>query len=347
MTVRLHVMLGDGGVGKTTLAAAYSLALAEEGRNVALLSIDPARRLQSALGLADLRTEVRVATSRGALWAGLLLPDATLRRWATEALEDDAARERLLESRLFRIVADRLATTTDVIAAARIAEWVEQDASLTDFVVDTAPGRNGIELVRRPAALVDLLKERRLDWLRHAQPVGRWLLRALSPISGLDVIAELVGVARSLDQPARSAIARVERAQALLHQPTTAFFLVTAVREDAARGAARLAAALAEEGLAPTAVVVNRTLPLDVGEGLAALDTSALGAEARTVVRYARASAEVQASVLEAAKGIASALITLPAQSGLDEEDRLRSLVALGRVLAQRVHDHERSAPRV
>ena len=60
MTARLHVLLGAGGVGKTTLAAGYAVALARAGGRVGLLGIDPARRLSGALGLTLADREVVV-----------------------------------------------------------------------------------------------------------------------------------------------------------------------------------------------------------------------------------------------------------------------------------------------
>lgn len=47
-------MLRRGGVGKTTTAAAIALRAAEYGRNVCVLTIDPAKRLAQALGVNDL-----------------------------------------------------------------------------------------------------------------------------------------------------------------------------------------------------------------------------------------------------------------------------------------------------
>lgn len=47
---RVVVCCGAGGVGKTTTAAAISLRAAEYGRNVCVLTIDPAKRLAQALG---------------------------------------------------------------------------------------------------------------------------------------------------------------------------------------------------------------------------------------------------------------------------------------------------------
>jgi anion-transporting ArsA/GET3 family ATPase len=55
--IRILVCCGSGGVGKTTTSAALALRAADRGRRVAVLTIDPARRLAQALGLAELGNE--------------------------------------------------------------------------------------------------------------------------------------------------------------------------------------------------------------------------------------------------------------------------------------------------
>ena len=52
--IRIVVVCGAGGVGKTTSAAALALRAAEAGRKVVVLTIDPARRLAQSLGVAEL-----------------------------------------------------------------------------------------------------------------------------------------------------------------------------------------------------------------------------------------------------------------------------------------------------
>lgn len=47
---KLYIFLGAGGVGKTTLSASFAISLAHEGRNVGLLSIDPAKSYNRRLG---------------------------------------------------------------------------------------------------------------------------------------------------------------------------------------------------------------------------------------------------------------------------------------------------------
>src|SRR5437764_11065106 len=87
---RVCVCGGSGGVGKTTASAAIALGMAGEGAKVAVVTIDPARRLANALGLHELENEPRrVEPERlagaveaggsfsGELWAMMLDPKRT------------------------------------------------------------------------------------------------------------------------------------------------------------------------------------------------------------------------------------------------------------------------------
>jgi anion-transporting ArsA/GET3 family ATPase len=76
------VCAGAGGVGKTTVAAAIGLRAAIDGKKTAVLTIDPAKRLASSLGLKDLSNEPTKVPKRkftsagiepkGELWAMML-----------------------------------------------------------------------------------------------------------------------------------------------------------------------------------------------------------------------------------------------------------------------------------
>ena len=79
---RIVICAGSGGVGKTTTAAALGLGMAERGLKVAVVTIDPAKRLATSLGLEQLGNEPhRVEPERlaaqgveadGELWAMML-----------------------------------------------------------------------------------------------------------------------------------------------------------------------------------------------------------------------------------------------------------------------------------
>jgi len=62
---RVIICAGAGGVGKTTVSAAVAIGLAARGRRVAVVTIDPARRLAEALGLDELDNGwIRAASRR-------------------------------------------------------------------------------------------------------------------------------------------------------------------------------------------------------------------------------------------------------------------------------------------
>ncbi len=338
---RVHVMLGDGGVGKTTLSAAYALALAERGGRVGLLSIDPARRMESALGLTVHDGAARVPVD-GELWAAHLMPEATLRRWAFDELPEEEQRTRLSENRFFPLLADRLATTTDVIAALRMAEWLESDPSLTDLVVDTAPGRNGLELLVRPGALVQLTRGRAMSWVDHVASGGRGgslmggigvrIMGGLARLGGSDVLRELADLFDALRPASHRAVGRLKLADAVLRGPSTTFLLVAAPRPDAERGARALCAALELQGVVPAAILVNRVVPAALAVELARVDAAALGAGG-DVVRYARAYCDGQERALVQLRTLGVATRCVPAARELSGERRLAALTALGRRL--------------
>ena len=76
-TKEVVVCAGAGGVGKTTTAAAIALKAAMEGKKAAVLTIDPARRLASSLGLKELSNDpVKVSARKFA--AANLAPEGEL-----------------------------------------------------------------------------------------------------------------------------------------------------------------------------------------------------------------------------------------------------------------------------
>jgi len=346
MTARLHVLLGGGGVGKTTLAAGYALALAQRGGQVGLLGIDPSRRLQDALGLelADLDEPVPDA---GALRAAIVHPHQALERWAAEACPDRDALARLERNPFFGALGDRLATATDILAAVRIAEWAERDPGLTDLVVDTAPGVAAVDFLRSPRQVQALVDGALVRWLRGAASganpavgfAARRVLGIVARITGARLVADL-GEFFTLAHPLlERLLQRIEAAQRWLQSPHSELLIVTSPRDTGASAATRIAEVLHDEQLAPRALILNRTWPAEAAAELAAIDVPA-GAEA--LVGYLRSELAAQAGVLAASSALAP-VIMLASNPGLDRARR-PALVELGAALLRGLDASARDA---
>jgi arsenite-transporting ATPase len=118
--------MGKGGVGKTTVAVALAVALAERGHPVRLTTTDPAAHVEAFLGAAPANLQV----SR-------IDPEAETRAYVNETLKVagaslDAAGRALLEE-------DLRSPCTEEVAVFRAFARVVDDAERGFVVIDTAP----------------------------------------------------------------------------------------------------------------------------------------------------------------------------------------------------------------
>ncbi len=98
-TKSFEIFCGTGGVGKTTLATARALNLAQAGSRVLLVTIDPARRLKDLLGLkGDAVGEVTPVEISGIkLHALLMSPEKTIQRMSVKYNTPDLADNKIIK----------------------------------------------------------------------------------------------------------------------------------------------------------------------------------------------------------------------------------------------------------
>jgi anion-transporting ArsA/GET3 family ATPase len=107
---RIVICAGSGGVGKTTVSAAIAMGMAAHGLKVAVVTIDPAKRLANSLGLDGLGNEpVQVDASRfaghgvemrGELWAMMLDAKGTFDALIERLAPDERTRDEVFENRI-------------------------------------------------------------------------------------------------------------------------------------------------------------------------------------------------------------------------------------------------------
>lgn len=265
MTPEVRIICGVGGVGKTTLSAAMAVSAAVRGRRVVVLTIDPARRLADALGVA-LGHEPRPIplgpdAGSGSLHAAMLdrkaMFDQVIQRYAPS---DDLAR-RLLANRYYDAVSTRLAGSQEYMATEKLFELVS-DGRWDLVLLDTPPSQHALDFLLAPDRIRGLLTQRALralfeppGWLGFAT---RRVVELVRRIAGDQVIADLVEFFDLFGGLAEGFRERGRRVGELLASEHTRFYLIASTRTPEVEGPLAFAAALRERGARLTGIVVNR-----------------------------------------------------------------------------------------
>lgn len=175
----IRICVGTGGVGKTTVATAIGLDLAREGKRTLVVTIDPAKRLRTLLGLDAGSGEQRVRLEEEGveLWAALLDVEYTLRE-AVRQHGDPKKIDEVLRHPIFRMLTSSLGGMEELMAI----EYLDQARrkGFEAIVVDTAPSRHAFEFLDKPEFFADLVS------FPLVKAVGRsYRLWASSPLGRL------------------------------------------------------------------------------------------------------------------------------------------------------------------
>jgi anion-transporting ArsA/GET3 family ATPase len=272
---RVCICLGAGGVGKTTTSAAIALGLAARGKKVALVTIDPAARLASALGLERLSGEPsRIDASppaehgtkgEGELWAMMLDSKGTFDEIVTRLTHDEAEREQILANPIYRELSSAVAGSQELSAMAKLYE-LRHERDFDVIVLDTPPSRHAVDFLETPRRLLGFLEGRALRVFLSpgglaARVFGRStgiVFAIFARVTGVDMLSDLSAFFRSLSGILEAFGERTRGASELLRDPTTSFMIVTSPEPEPASEAPFLARQLAEAHMTLGGLIVNR-----------------------------------------------------------------------------------------
>ena len=277
---KLTIFLGAGGVGKTTLSASYALSLANSGKKVALLSIDPAKRLQSALGIQIDHEGMNIpidSQNKGELRVSMLQLNETLKRWIQQKNMPLEKQEKLMQNPYYIALAEKLASSTDTLAAIYIAEWIESYPEMDHLIVDTAPGLHAIDFIVKPEQVSLFLDSKLVDWLkvfvgdpqknkkslftRIIKTGAKKILDGLSLVGGQNFLVNFGEFLILLDDVFLTALDRLKLAKKWIFHSSTKIILVTSVREDTISSAHNFIKILSTLNLKPSLSIINRAFP--------------------------------------------------------------------------------------
>lgn len=200
---RFLFFTGKGGVGKTSIACATAVHLADSGRSVLLVSTDPASNVGQVFGCA-IGNAIRQIPDVPGLSAMEIDPEAAA----------EAYRERivgpvrgLLPDREIASIAEQLSgsCTTEVASFDEFTGLLTDDSVIGGFdhvVFDTAPTGHTIRLLQLPGSWTDFLE------------AGKGDASCLGPLAGLDKQrTAYAGAVAALKDPNLTRLVLVSRAQ--------------------------------------------------------------------------------------------------------------------------------------
>ncbi|MGE0139968.1 MAG: ArsA family ATPase [Ilumatobacteraceae bacterium] len=276
------VVCGSGGTGKTTISASLGVIAATElGARVLVLTVDPARRLATALGLGPLGTgEVRVppdrlrdaaaatarSSDRGELWVGMLDTKAGWDELIRRHAPDPKLREQVLANPLYQNITGRFVHSHDYIAMERLHE-LHASGRYDLVIIDTPPSRSALDLLDAPGRMKEFFGSRLLRWLtvpyrsRLFTVASKPFYQIADRVLGsrfLQDIAEFFVLFQTME---KGFVRRADEVERLLVDPRTAFVVVSTLEAAPAYEAVYLARELQRRDMPLGAIVLNRTLP--------------------------------------------------------------------------------------
>jgi anion-transporting ArsA/GET3 family ATPase len=282
---KVIITCGTGGVGKTTLSAAIAFRAALLGKRTVVVTIDPAKRLATSLGLKTLGDEptdltdtlrkavekTRKAGTRLSLTGPLgtlaaIIPDTrkTFELFIRELSNDEKTAQRIIKNPIFQIFAREFSGANEYMALERL--YALEKSGLYDCIIlDTPPSRNTLEFLNAPKLLAQFFEEKMIRWIvvpaNKLVGVGmKKALGVLERLTGQGFMSHLVDFAAGLFEIQSGFTANLKRVIALLESNDVGFVMVATPTPDSVPEVKHFLSTLQEHHLNFEGVALNRTL---------------------------------------------------------------------------------------
>jgi anion-transporting ArsA/GET3 family ATPase len=306
-STRIIVTCGSGGVGKTTTAAALAVAAADAGRTVAVLTIDPAKRLAQSMGLTELNNTPRriELDAPGELWAMMLDTRRTFDEMVRAHTSTERA-EQILANPFYQTISSSFSGTQEYMAMEKLGQLAATGA-YDLIVVDTPPSRSALDFLDAPQRMTSFLDGRMIRLLATPSRGVMKLVgagfslfaRAVSSVIGGQMLTDAARFVQLFEDMFGGFRARADATYRLLRDPGSVFIVVATCQADALREAAFFTDRLTSERMPLAGLVLNRTHPPLAGlpaEAIAAAVTAAEGSTSRSKsATLARAAVRIHA----------------------------------------------------
>lgn len=272
------ICCGSGGVGKTTTAASIALGAARAGRKAIVLTIDPAKRLATALGLeslGDAPKRIPLPGASGSLDAMMLDTKRTFDRLIERHVADEGRRQAIFGNRLYQQMSSMIAGSQEYMATEKLYE-LHESGVYDLLVLDTPPTRHALDFLEAPRKMINMTSNSLLEWfikpglfVGQAGLIGLGVLRksaekilsVFDRIAGFAFLRELSEMLSLFTSLLGGFQKRAQSVYDLLRKDFVGFLLVTSPASVAVQDALFFHRQIDASGLPFLGFVVNRVHP--------------------------------------------------------------------------------------
>lgn len=312
------IMLGSGGVGKTTSSVGLAILAASEGKRVAVLSIDPSKRLAKALGFEPTSSLQLLSLpfiengKGGSVHAAVVdqkkIFDDVVRKFGKSKKQID----QILSHSLYKAASSNLSGPIEYMSLAKFGELMEDDRF--DLVIlDTPPDNNALDFLARPNILAGFIDKKIMKWLvkpfalagkfgfSKLLTVGEKLMGGLAKITGVSMLSQFANFLVMMQEVIEGFHSVGSDVLKILNDEKTRFFMVVSVAEDRMPGVEQFCSQLNDMGYELSGYIANRCLSADVQKELESINSKNVDGH---IQHYLNRS-EIQKSILKALKTMA------------------------------------------
>ena len=258
--LRILLFSGKGGVGKTSVAAATGVHLAEAGKRTLIMSVDPAHSLADSFDLGGAlfhgNTSEPVSVAENLFIQEVNISQEIKRHWREISTYISSV---LRATGLSGVEAEEMAIFPGMEELSAMM-YVNQYRHAHEFdvmLLDCAPTAESLRFVTLPTTL---------DWyMKHIFGFQRTILKAVRPLANRVAPVELPP--DSYFRNIQSLFSKIEGIDSVLEDPSiTSIRLVTNAEKMVLRETQRAFVYFSLHGLTVDSIIVNRLLPAEISD---------------------------------------------------------------------------------
>lgn len=276
---KVLITCGTGGVGKTTLSAALGVRSAWLGKKTVVVTMDPAKRLATALGLKNLgdhptdltplliEAAKKIPGARAPLGTlAAIMPDTrrTFETFVRELAPTPVIADRVMRNPIFQLFTKEFSGANEYMALERL-DAIVRTGDYDLIVLDTPPSRNTLAFLDAPQLLARFFEERLIRWL--VLPANKLLatgmrkaLGILESLTGAGFMTHLFDFTAALFEVRTGFTANLKRITELLKSKDVGFLMVTTPTPETVEEIRHFVDTLHDHQFRFEGVALNRTL---------------------------------------------------------------------------------------